>query len=51
MAPPGCPEFAFSTIAAESIRILSAAWFIILISFMIVFFILYKYTILYLKRQ
>jgi hypothetical protein len=33
MAPPGCPEFAFSTIAAERMRILSAAFCMIDLSF------------------
>ncbi len=33
MAPPGCPDFASSTIEAERIRILSAALFMIAFSF------------------
>ena len=32
MAPPGCPDFAFSTIAADSILMLSAALLVIVLS-------------------
>ena len=35
MAPAGCPEFAFSTIDAARIRMLSAALFINFLSFII----------------
>ena len=35
IAPPGCPDFAFSTIDAAKIRILSAALFITLTSFIL----------------
>jgi len=30
MAPPGCPDFAFSTMAADKILMLSAARFVVL---------------------
>jgi hypothetical protein len=38
IAPPGCPDLAFSTIEAARILILSAARFITLVSFIIIIF-------------
>ena len=35
MAPPGCPDFAFSTIDTARMRILSAAFYISLLLFFI----------------
>ena len=44
MAPPGCPDFACSTIDADRIRMLSAALFMIAFSFIkisVIFELLY----------
>jgi hypothetical protein len=43
--PPGCPDFACSTIDAERMRILSAALFINALSFIKIYQILLFFTI------
>jgi hypothetical protein len=42
MAPPGWPEFAFSTIAADRIRMLSAALFVTELLIVILFEMIVK---------
>ena len=49
IAPPGCPLFAFSTIAADRIRILSAARFIrsVVCIIVVICFLCFKFSINY----